>query len=234
MSLFKRFIKTKEKDEERYKNAPAFRQMMKDLEMEETEFIARFEKILPEINIFNPSSGDVMSSENKDKSGSKGYEPLSYPVNFDEDLCIRLRADYGTHSELMLERHIEVAKEKLTPDQLVGKSFSNLFKQIEDNISISMITDDIGMLSGCNSHESSLVVINEIWKLISDRLTSDEVVFGIPAQDIFVFAAAGRSEAVEQLDMKVKDYYNDPDRINKLTPRLYVMRKEGNTEVFRA
>lgn len=233
MSLLKRFIKTREKDEERYKNAPAFRQMMKDLEMEETEFIARFEKILPEINVFNPLSGDIMSSENKDKTGSRGYEPLSYPVNFDENLCIRLRADYDTHSELLLERHIEVAKEKVSPDQLVGKSYSNLFKLIENNISISMLTDDIGMLSNCNSHESALVLINEIWKLIRDRLRSDEVVFGIPAQDIFIFAAADRSEAVEQLEVKVKEYYNDPDRIGKLTSRLYIMRKEGNTEVFR-
>jgi hypothetical protein len=225
MSILKRLIKRGNKNDDPYKNAPAFKQMMLELEKEENEFIERLEKILPLIKSNVNAEVETQTPE--------GLQALSFPINFDDNLSINLGIYQEKHYDILLKRHIEVAKDKITPDKLVSKAFGNLFKLIEDSISVSMITEDIGMLTGCNGLESSLVLVNEIWDLIRVSVNSDDIVFGIPAQDLFIFGAAGRSETVGQLDVKVKEYYNDQAHPVKISNKLFVINKEGKSEIFR-
>ena len=234
MSLLKRLIKGKSYQEEELKKTPAFRKLVEEMQAEENEFLERINKILPVINIVHSEPDNEKLPDDPEQQSSEGNLPVSFPVNFDNELSINLQMGNGADSEKLLNRHILVAKDKVTPDQLVSKAYGNLFRQIESTISISMITEEMGMLSNCKSHDASLVLVNEIWKLIRDHLHSDEIVFGIPAQDQFIFAAADSEEAVEQLTAKVNEYFSDSVRKNRLSPRLYLMRKDGSTGVFKS
>jgi hypothetical protein len=225
MSILKRLIKRGNKNDDPYKSAPAFKQMMLELEKEENEFIERLEKILPIIT-YNVPADDVPKLP-------ESLQALAFPINFDDELSINLAIFQEKHYDILLQRHIEVAKDKVTPDKLVSKAFGNLFKLIEDTISVTMISEDMGMLTGCNGLESSLVLVNEIWELIRTSVGGDKIVFGIPARDIFIFAAADKCEAVGQLDVKVKEYFNDQAHPVKISRRLYAKHKDGESEIFR-
>lgn len=216
-----------------FKNVPAFKQIMVNVKMEEKAFLEKMEKILPVITPGNPADTEIISTEDQKQHLQESSLPVSYPVNFDKDLSINLGIEEGTNYEMLLNRQIVIAKDKITPDQLVGKAFANLFKQIEDKISISMITDEIGMLSGCNNLESSLVLVNEIWKLIRDKIRADEIIFGIPASDEFIFTAAGKDDTIKQLDKKVKEIFNDEGHPKKISRKLYIFQKDGTTKIFR-
>lgn len=232
MSILKRLIKGKSYQEEELKKTPAFSKLVEEMQAEENEFLERIKRILPVINIVHSEPDNEKQPDDPKQQSSEGNLPVSFPVNFDNELSINLQMVNGDDFEMLLNRHIVVAKDKVTPDQLVSKAYGNLFREIEKTISITMITEEMGMLSNCKSHDASLVLVNEIWKLIRDHLHSDEIVFGIPAQDQFIFAAAGSKEAVEQLSEKVKEYSSDPACKNRLSPRLYLMRKDGTTGVF--
>lgn len=234
MSFFSKILKKGDKSNDVFKNSPALQQMMKDLERDENEFIERLEKIMPVIIFNSPAEGGPGSSDGCEHKPSESTLPVVFPINFDDDLSISLRVYNGTQSEVLLNRHIIIAKDKITPDQMVSKAFGNLFKQIEKSINISMITEEMGMLSGCNGFESSLVLVNEIWKLIRENLKTDEILFGIPARDLFIFTAAGSSENVERLDARVRELYADSSHPEKITDRLYVMHKDGKSEIYKS
>jgi len=229
MSLLDRLFRKKDP----FKDVPAFKQIMVNVKMEEKAFLEKMGKILPVITPGNPADIEIISSEDQKQQLPEGSLPVSYPVNFDKDLSINLGIEEGANYDMLLNRQIVIAKDKVTPDQMVGKAFANLFKQIEDKISISMITDEIGMLSGCNNLESSLVLVNEIWKLIKDKIQADEIVFGIPANDAFIFTAAGKDDAIKQLDQKVKEIFNDEGHPKKISRKLYLFQKDGTTKIFR-
>ncbi|HNW56588.1 MAG TPA: hypothetical protein PLR88_03750 [Bacteroidales bacterium] len=228
MSILDRFFRKKDP----FKDVPAFKQIMVNVKMEEKAFLERIEKILPVISCKKSQSEDVGTADDQARQVSEGSQPISYPVNFDEDLSIYLEIVDGSQCEMLLNKQIIIAKDKVSPDQLVGKAFANLFKQIEDKISISMQSEDIGILSGCNNHESSLVLVNEVWKLIKDKIQSDEIVFGIPAKDVLIFTAADREEAVGQLNQKVKEIFNDETHPEKISSKLYILQKDGSTKIF--
>jgi|WetSurMetagenome_2_1015567.scaffolds.fasta_scaffold67851_1 hypothetical protein len=230
MSFFKDFLKSKKNTKDPYENAPVFKQMMMDLKREENEFIERFEKIVPVIRFSQPDP-EIISG------GEAGHEPesslpVSYPLDFDSDLSIFLGIDTGEEYEWLLNRQIVIVKDKISPDKMVSKAFGNLFREIEKKISVSMITDDMGMLENCNSLESGLVLINEVWCLARRFVRGDDLLFAIPARDVFIFTPAGDDEALKHFRKKVKEFIEDPAHPDKLSSKLYIKRKNGKTEVW--
>ncbi len=228
MSFLKDLFKGKKNKKDPYENAPAFRQMMMELEKEENEFIERFEKILP---VIRPNPGEEASNTSDEGDHkSQNLQPVSFPLDFDPDFCIYLGVSHDGEYEWLLNRHIEVAKDKIDPDKLVSKAFGNLFQHIEKKIAVKMITDNIGMLDNCHSLESSLVLINEIWTLARKYVHSDDLIFAIPARDVFIFTCQGDEKTLELFREKVKSYYSDPAHPDKLSDKLYLKRKNGKTE----
>lgn len=220
MSLLDRILKNRKAKKDPFKNAPAFKQMVQDLQ---NELIARLEKILPVITPALPAGNETSNDD----------QPVAYPINFDKELSINMAMLQDTGSELLLNKHILIGKESLSPDKIVTKAFGNLFRLIENSMSISMVTKDIGRLSGCNGYESSLVLINEIWKLVRDNLNTGEIVFGIPSQDTFIFTAAGNKDAIGQLESMIREHYDDPSTANRISRQLYITHENGVSEIFR-
>jgi len=227
--LGKIFKGTKEKKDP-YENAPAFKRMVEELENEENEFVERFEKIVPVIRV-SPEDIEIASGGEEGHLPDKSA-PVSFPLDFEKDLSIFLGVDRGEEYEWLLNRQIEVVKDRIAPDKMVSKAFGNLFKQIEKNISVKILTEDIGILENCNSLESSLVLINEIWSLARRYVKSDDLLFAIPARDVFIFGRSGDEKTAELFIQKVKEFYNDPSHPDKLSKNIYIRRKNGSTEKF--
>ncbi len=218
--------------EEALKKAPALHQMMKDMKREEEELLAHLERVLPVVVCNNPTEENEVSPEGLEHRNAESTQPVSFPINFDDDLSINLCIDGHERSAMLLNRNVSIAHDKITPDQMVGKAYSNLFREIEKSISISMIDEKMGVVTGCNGFEASLVLINEIWKLVTDNVGSKEIVFGIPAHDYFIFTAAGNNDYVEVMREKIRIVSEDPNHAGKITDRLYIMHADGKTEIY--
>jgi len=230
MSFLKNLFNAKKNKKDPYENAPAFKQMVMELEKEENEFIERFEKILPVIRPIPEEESHNTSDE--EAHISQNLQPVSFPLDFDPDFSIYMGVSHDDEYEWLLNRHIEVAKDKIDPDKLVSKAFGNLFRHIEKKIAVKMITDNTGMLENCHSLESSLVLINEIWTLARKYVHSDDLIFAIPARDVFIFTCPGDEKTLELFREKVKGFYNDPSHPDKLSEKLYLKRKNGKTELL--
>jgi hypothetical protein len=228
MGLFNKIFKSSRDKKDPYTNAPAFKQMMMELEKEENEFIERFEKMVPVIRP-NLKDEDIASADSEEHK-IKSSQPVSFPLDFDPDLSIFLGVENVNDYEWILNRQIEVAKDKIDPDKMVSKAFGNLFKIISSKIAVKMVTEDIGMIENCNSLESSLVVINEIWSLARKYVKGDDLIFAIPARDVFIFTRYGDDMALAQFREKLKEYGIDQSHPDKLSDKLYIKKKSGETE----
>lgn len=228
MSLLKNLFQGKKNKKDPYENAPAFKQMMMELEKEENEFIERFEKILPVIRPSMKQETGINSDEDVNKSISQ--QPVAFPLDFDPDFSIFLGVEGENEYQWLLNRQIEVAKDKLDADKMVSKAFGNLFRHIEKKIAVKMIADNIGMLENCHSLESSLVLINEIWTLAHKYVHSDDLVFAIPARDVLIFTQSGDDNSLQLFREKLKSIYNDPSHPEKLSDKLYLKKKNGKAE----
>jgi len=228
MNFLKDLFAGKKSKKDPFENAPAFKQMMMELEKEENEFIERFEKILPVIR--PDQGGEPSSTSDEEGHKSQNLQPVSFPLDFDPDFRICLGVNRNNDYEWLLNRHIEVVKDKIDPDKLVSKAFGNLFRLIEKKIAVKMITDNIGMLENCHSLESSLVLINEIWTLARKYVHSDDLIFAIPARDVFMFTCPGDEKTLELFREKLQGFINDPSHPDKLSDKLYLKRKNGKTE----
>lgn len=230
MSLLGKIFKGTKEKKDPYENAPAFKKMVEELEKEENEFVERFENVVPVIRV-SPEDSEIASG-GEDGHLPEKSAPLSFPLDFEKDLSIYLGVDRGEEYEWLLNRQIEVVKDRITPDKMVSKAFGNLFKQIEKKISVKILTEDIGMLENCNSLESSLVLINEIWSLARRYVKSDDLLFAIPARDVFIFGRYGDGKTTELFIKKAQEFYNDPSHPDKLNNTIYIRRKNGATEKF--
>jgi hypothetical protein len=230
MSFFDNLFRGGRSKKDPYEKAPALKQMAEDLKKEEDEFIERFEKILPVLRVTQVDNGIFSGGE--DGHVPTGSLPVSYPIDFDDEINIFLGIDTGDEYEWLLNRHIEVASDRITPDKIVSKAFGNLFKQIEKNISVSMLTDETGILENCNFLESSLVLINEVWSLARRFVKGDDIIFAIPARDVFIFTRSGNEESLVNFRNLVRHYLDDPAHPDKLSSKLYVKHKNGKAEIM--
>jgi uncharacterized protein YtpQ (UPF0354 family) len=123
-------------------------------------------------------------------------------------------------------------KDKLSINEIINKAYQNLLSKVKDNLAIQMLTEDIGILTGCDSLESSFVLVPEIWAHIKDSLQANEIVFGIPTQDVFIFCNSKLAHSVNEIDEKVKSLYNDPTTPKTISPNLYLKKEDGQIEIL--
>ena len=116
-------------------------------------------------------------------------------------------------------------------EDLISKSYDNLLKIIRLTMRLEKLTESVGMFSGCQGFETSLIMINEIWDKIREVWNASEFVFGIPTQDVFLFAKSDDDEAVKLVKSKIDELYDNPDFQKKISNKLF-MRKADNSMVI--
>ncbi len=236
MNFFKKlFSKPKETEastEDPFKNSPIFKRMMEDMQKERDSFSDKFEKIFPILKPGRSMNQKIVTSDGIEHDLPYGSLPVIQPLEFDE-LSIVFGIDQGTHFEWLQNKHIEVAKDKISIDDLVNKSYQNLIFKLNNKISMTMVNSDIGILNQCQGFESSLILYPDTWEIIVPKLNATDIIFGIPTQDVFIFVDSKKIESVKTLREKVADLYNNPAFQKKISPSLFIRRESGLIEKYR-
>jgi hypothetical protein len=235
MKFLKKLFGTTERkpEEDPFANAPVFKRMMEDMKKEQEGFLDMFGKIVPIVKYGKVSGGArkvIINGQEHEMPEQSG--PVTFPIAFD-DLSLIFGIDRGAHYEWLQNKHIEVAKAKITINDIVEKAYGNLLAQVKGNIKIEMIGEKTGMLVQCDALESSFILVDEIWDHIRSTIDAKEVAFAIPTQDVFIFCDADKKEIASLLGEKSKGVFDNPVYQKKISPRLYVKKENGAVEILK-
>jgi uncharacterized protein YtpQ (UPF0354 family) len=88
------------------------------------------------------------------------------------------------------------------------------------------------MLIYCGGKESSLITDERVWKQIQRTINSNEIVFSIPTQDIFIFCDKNSTESIELMKVNTFGTFSDPSLSGKISSKLFFRNEFGNISVF--
>jgi hypothetical protein len=201
---------------------------LRDLQL----FKERMEKIVPIIKQGKGPVDKIVTSDGKEHQLPKGSMPVLFPIPFDEDLSMMFGIDVGSHYEWFQYSHLAVVEDKVSVHDLLTKAYENLFKSIQQKLSIHMITNNMGMLTDGDRLESSLTLTGEVWNGIRTAIKADDLIFAIPTQDVFVFVRSDKPEDISLLKTKVNEIFTNPDYPKKLSSKLYLRKSTGEISVY--
>ena len=186
------------------------------------------------VPIVKPGQGPAktLTIDGKAHELPKGSLPVSAPLDFDA-LRLVFGIDRDVAYEWLQNKHLGEGDCDLKKDDVLNIAFSNFIRKVGNSMSINMIGDDIGMITEAEGLESSLFLVSSVWNAIFQVLDTDAAVFGLPAQDVFIFARADNKEAVATLKEQVEALYNSEETRKPISPRLYIERGNG-TEIYTA
>ena len=213
-------------------NAPIFKKMMEAHDLEKKEFDIILDLIHPIIKYGNESKKKFIV-DGKEIELPYSSLPVIIDLKFD-NLSLIFGIDKGTHYEWLQNKDIEKAREKGLDDNLLMKrAFENLLEKIslKGEIGISMIGDKIGMLTNCLGMESSFILNTTLWNDIRENLNTDEVLFGIPVQDVFIFCDKNSPEATKLLVENISNLTSNPNMQKKISKNVYLRTKQDKFEI---
>lgn len=196
----------------------------------EQRFRDIMEKILPIVKYGTLSSRKVTIQGEEHEIPEQSL-PVIFPIAFDT-LSIVFGIDEGAQLTWLQNKDIEVAQGRLLLDDLLAKAYENLFRLVKDTISVTMINARAGMLTNCHALESSFFVTNEIWDHIRATLHTNDVIFAIPTQDIFIFCDAQSVEDITFIRGKINELFEDATVPKKISSKLYLKKESGETEIY--
>lgn len=162
-----------------------------------------------------PQKTIVINGEQHDLP--KGSLPVTVKFDFD-DLQLVFGIDMGVSFEWLQNKHIKDWSDE-EQSKIANSAFNNWVKG--SDLAINMISEDIGMIVGGQGLEASVFLVSSVWNAIYDQLGTKDVVFAMPARDVFVFARADKDEAVNTLRENAETLYSSQEIQKPISPKLY-------------
>jgi len=181
------------------------------------------------VPILKPQKGPqkIITVNGEEHELPKASLPVCAPLDFD-DLHFVFGIDKGVSYEWLQNKHIQNWTDE-EQDQLMGRAFTNWFQN--SDLGIEMISEDIGMIVGGQGMEASVFMVSSLWNAIYSQLGTEDIVFAIPSQDVFVFTRADKNESVNILREKAETTFNNQETQKPISPKLY--RQVGNnTQIY--
>jgi len=122
--------------------------------------------------------------------------------------------------------------ESIGGDRVMAHAYLNYKRIIKGNLSIEIYPGGIGMLLNGGGKESSFIMHNRVWKQIQEALNTDEIVFAIPTQDIFIFCTGASTPAIEKIKSLTYKSFTNPALQGKISSNLFYRNGEGKITVF--
>jgi len=194
-------------------------------------FLDIMDKILPVVRYGTLTSRKITISGEEHEIPESAL-PVVFPVSFDT-LSIVFAVDDGSHVRWLQNLDIEIAQGRLVIDDVLTKAYENLFNRTKDTIGVTRINEHTGMLTNCDTYESSFFATNEIWQFINQTLNAEDIIFAIPTQDIFIFCDARSTTDIRFLREKVNELFADDSIPKKISPRLYLRQSSGETSIYK-
>lgn len=214
-------------------NSTTFNQMVEEMQKEREKFEIIFNSIHPIIKYGNDINKTYVIDGQEIELPNNSL-PVILDINFD-NLSLIFGINKGSHYEWLQNKDIKEAIEMgITNEVLIKKSFENLLEDINNNggIEITMLGEKIGMLTNCKGMESSFILEKTIWDEIKNNLNTNEVLFGIPVQDVFIFCDKNSSQAIKMLIDQVAKLSDNPMMEKKISKNIYLRNANNSFEIF--
>lgn len=117
-------------------------------------------------------------------------------------------------------------------NQVMAHAYLNYERIIKENLCIEIYPGGIGMLLNGGGKESSFIIHKQVWSQIQEALQTDEIVFAIPTQDIFIFCAGAAKQAIEKMKSLTYKSFMDPSLLGKISSNLFHRNGGGKITVF--
>lgn len=182
----------------------------------EKEFKKIKSKIFPIVKVKEDSS-----AENSIKFTDENA-PLFSEIG--ADLRCFYGIDYGSKFVLVSKQNIPAT---LSINDLDALAKENLLDKAAKELRITETPfGAFGLICGDNL-EASLILLPEIWSVITQKVGQD-VVFGIPSKDMFFFTSKNETKQHPKLQDMISEIYNDGEQI--VSRKMYRY-KDGKIEL---
>ena len=178
------------------------------------------EKIFP---IIKGDLTDEPKSERPTFIVSQEQSPLS--KSYVSGLIIFYGIDNGNQFVLLKNDFLKI----LSIDQVHSLAIKNLITNAVKSILVHGDWNDIVMITCGNSLESSLILIDSIWKAY-DNYVEEDIIIAIPKKDLLILCDSANKEKIEKLKQISNKYFFD-NKLGSITNRLFI-RKNNNWENY--
>lgn len=153
------------------------------------------------------------------------FKPIS--MNLFEDINLTFIADRG-NEYVMLQQEFYKHNPKVNKDSLFTLAVTNLMKEIGDKIEMRGNVDDIGMLTAGGNFEATIIMISGTWDHLH-KLFGKNIVFCIPANDIFYVCKEGNEDAIKKMKAQISEWFNSDNQQGLISKGIYIRNSEDKS-----